>query len=53
MTPSKPRQYLSTEFEFHNDVRICSYVPKEINAVILISTMPHDKTITGPKENSP
>lgn len=50
MNPCKSRQDLYTEFEFNDDVRICSHFPKKNKTVIVMSTMLHDKNITGPKE---
>ena len=50
MAPCKSRQVLSSLFGFHDEVTICSYVPKKKKAVTLISTFHHDATITEMKE---
>ncbi|CAL1687546.1 unnamed protein product [Lasius platythorax] len=46
----RTRAELSTVFGFHENVTICSYMPKKNKAVILLSTMHHDKAIVGPKQ---
>ncbi|KMQ84127.1 piggybac transposable element-derived protein 4-like protein [Lasius niger] len=47
---SKTRAELSIVFDFHENVTICSDVAKKSKAVILLSTMHHDKTIEVPKQ---
>ena len=46
----KTRAKLSTVFDFHENVTIYSYVAKKSKAVILLTTMHHDKAIEGPKQ---
>lgn len=45
MQPSKEREIFSTLFGFHDNVTICSYVPKRNKAVLLLSSMHHDIAI--------
>ncbi|KAG4077077.1 hypothetical protein HA402_016064 [Bradysia odoriphaga] len=46
MLADKTREPLSTLFGFHENVTICSYVPKKNKAVTLISTLHNTKTIS-------
>ncbi|XP_061747885.1 piggyBac transposable element-derived protein 4-like [Nerophis ophidion] len=45
MKPSKSREVHSTEFGFNNSLTIVSYVRKKAKAVVLLSTMHHDKVV--------
>lgn len=45
MKPSRARDVHSSEFGFSGDTTMVSYVPKKGKAVVLLSTMHHDKTI--------
>lgn len=51
MLPCQIREPQSSLFGFNGDVTICSYVPKKKKAVILLSTLHHDKSISGAKNN--
>ena len=45
MKPSKSRERYSTKFGFKANTTMVSYVPKKGKAVIMMSTMHHDKAI--------
>ena len=45
MKASKSRERYNTEFRFKDNTTIVSYVPKKGKAVIMLSTMHHDKAI--------
>ena len=53
MKASKTRGLLSTVFGFHEKVTMCSYVPKKNKAVILLSTMHDDDTISDAIHQKP
>lgn len=53
MLADKSREPLSTRFGFHENVTICSYVPKKNKAVTLISTLHHTKTISDDEKKKP
>ena len=39
MQPTKKRPVYSTNFAYHRDATVCSYVPKKKKAVVLLSSM--------------
>ena len=39
MQPTKERPVYSTNFAYHRDATVCSYVPKKKKAVVLLSSM--------------
>uniref|UniRef100_UPI00358F8AC9 piggyBac transposable element-derived protein 4-like n=1 Tax=Myxine glutinosa TaxID=7769 RepID=UPI00358F8AC9 len=45
MKPCKKRQIYSAEFGFKDNITMVSYVPKKGKAVILLSTLHHDKSV--------
>uniref|UniRef100_UPI00358EDC05 piggyBac transposable element-derived protein 4-like n=1 Tax=Myxine glutinosa TaxID=7769 RepID=UPI00358EDC05 len=45
MKPSKNRELFSAEFGFKQDITMVSYVPRKGKAVVLLSTMHHDKSV--------
>eukprot|EP00064_Thunnus_orientalis_P025106 superscaffoldBa00011911_g25432 len=45
MKPSKSREVHSTEFGFNDNLTMVSYVRKKGKAVVLLSTMHHDKVV--------
>ncbi|CAK9811038.1 hypothetical protein ANTPLA_LOCUS6796 [Anthophora plagiata] len=47
--PSKSREEYSSLFAYHENVTLCSYVPKKEKAVILLSTMHTGNVVSGPK----
>lgn len=53
MKPSNSRPLLSSLFGFHEKVTICSYVPNKNKAVILLSTMHNDATISEASHQKP
>lgn len=53
MLADKSREPLSTMFGFHENVTICSYVPKKNKAVTLISTLHNTKTISDDEKKKP
>lgn len=50
MLPSKDRPPMSTLFGFHDNVTMCSYVPKKNKSVVLLSTMHYDTAVSGDKQ---
>ena len=42
MGPNKSRELYSSIFAFHENITMCSYVPKKNKPVILLSTMHSD-----------
>lgn len=53
MLANKSREPLSTRFAFHQNVTMCSYVPKKNKAVTLISTYHNTKTIFDDEKKKP
>lgn len=53
MLANTSREPLSTIFGFHDNVTMCSYVPKKNKAVVLLSTLHNTKTITDDSKKKP
>lgn len=53
MLADKTREPLSTMFGFHQNVALCSYVPKKNKAVTLISTLHNSKTVSNDEKKKP
>ncbi|XP_071567686.1 piggyBac transposable element-derived protein 4-like [Temnothorax nylanderi] len=53
MAPHKSREEFSTLFGFHENVAICSYVPKKNKAVILLSTLHCDTAVSDNEKKKP
>lgn len=53
MAASKSREVYSSLFGFHENVMICSYVPKKNKAVILLSTMHVDMNVSATQKKKP
>ncbi|KAG4065245.1 hypothetical protein HA402_012687 [Bradysia odoriphaga] len=53
MLADKQREPLSTMFGFHENVTLCSYVPKKNKAVTLISTLHNTNTISDDDKKKP
>jgi len=47
MKPSSSREVQSSLFGFHDQLTVVSYVPKPAKAVVVISSMHHDKAVDG------
>lgn len=50
---NRVNRWLSTKFGFHENVTMCSYVPKKNKAVTLISTFHHTKAISDDDKKKP
>ncbi|XP_054866815.1 piggyBac transposable element-derived protein 4-like [Amphiprion ocellaris] len=53
MKPSRSREACSSEFGFNGGMTMVSYVPKKGKAVILLSTMHHDKAVADTPKKKP
>jgi len=53
MSPSKTREEFSTLFGFYEKTTLCSYVPKKNKAVILLSTMHSDTSVSDNEKKKP
>ncbi|CAK9816544.1 PiggyBac transposable element-derived protein 4 [Anthophora quadrimaculata] len=49
MAPSKSREEYSSLFAYHENITLCSYVPKKEKAVILLSTIHTGNVFSGSK----
>lgn len=47
---TKSQEMFSSLFNYHENIIICSYVPKKRKTVILLSTMYHNDSASGLKE---
>lgn len=53
MAASKTREVSSTVFGFHENVTMCSYVPKKRQALIMLSSMQHKANISNNAKKKP